>query len=165
MTTELERLKAWMDLKGYDSASLSAALEYGRDWLANILNGSRPIRYGLHVRFCAVFGVAEYVSIFSASTKHLGVAMNRFPEQTMAQMAVVYAVQRGTLAPAHTHKCHGCDKQAQQFHHESYHPNDRLCVVPLCRSCHRQHHTGRKVLTFGVVPTSVGLVRIAIAGL
>lgn len=81
-----------------------------------------------------------------------------------AQRQVNLAVKAGRLLPIKSRKCHGCDKQAHFYHHQSYRPENSLCVVPLCASCHRLIHTERKVLNFGVVPTHVGLVRIAIAG-
>lgn len=151
-----------MAANGYDSEDLATRLGYSTNWVANIINGRRPIGLGLQGRFVAAFGQAEYENIFGVM-RHVGQAMNRLPEQTVAQMAVNDAVNNGALPHQSSLKCHGCNKQARDYHHASYHPNDRLCVVPLCRSCHRRVHFGSLNLTFGVVPTSVGLIRIAIA--
>ena len=163
MTTDLERLKAWMAENGHDTASLTAALAYRHGGIAKILRGRREIKNGFYMRFAAVFGDEVFRQVFGDKPKEGSRLLNRFPEQTLAQSVVGAEVQGGRLRPASTYKCHGCDNQAQQYHHESYAPADRLCVVPLCRSCHRLHHNGRKVLTLGVVPTAVGLIRIAIA--
>lgn len=87
------------------------------------------------------------------------------PEQYAAVKAVYDEVYRGRMLPPKAHKCHGCNRQAIDHHHASYKEQDRLCVVPLCRSCHTRIHRGTLVLTFGIVPTAVGLIRIAIAGM
>lgn len=164
--TDVDRLKAWMDTNNYDSASLSKELGYLGDWIANVINGCRPIGYSLKWRFGEAFGESAFNQVFTNHyTDYAWKHQNRFPDQGLAQIAVSNAIRTGLLPHSSTQKCHGCDKQGQHYHHESYLPQDRLCVVPLCRSCHQRHHSGRARLTFGVVPTSVGVVRIAIAGL
>lgn len=86
-----------------------------------------------------------------------------FGDKTPANIAISRAIKRGHLAPAKTHKCHGCNEQAKDYHHCSYREDDYLCVMPLCRKCHQQVHQSGREIEGGVVPTAVGLVRIAIA--
>lgn len=157
MSTDLERLKAWMNANEMDSSALQRMMgmtfalhkyiDFKDPW---------PIHDGIRYRFLDTFGDAAFQGVFGRESKE------RLAKYA-AQQAVLKAVSNGELQPVKTRKCHGCNKQAQHYHHESYAPQDRLCVVPLCSKCHRLHHTGRKRLTFGVVPTAVGLVRIAIA--
>lgn len=84
-------------------------------------------------------------------------------EKIPANSAISRAVHRGNMLPAKAYKCAGCNEKAKDFHHASYHKEDWLCVVPLCRSCHQFVHQSDRQITFGVVPTAVGLIRIAIA--
>lgn len=161
---ERDRIADFMQRHGYDFTSLSLALEYRDNWMESLLKTTRYIRSGFRTRFAAVFGIDEYNKIFGDDGKPLCAESHKYARQVFAQITVAKAIKRGELPHPTSLKCHGCNEQARQYHHESYELEDRLCVVPLCRSCHRQHHTGRKRLTFGVVPTSVGLVRIAIAG-
>lgn len=155
MSTEFERLKVWMDANGHDAISLQKALST-RFSLKYVVSGMRHISDGLRCRFRDTFGDSAFAVIF-------GNDRDEYLARYAAQLAVLRAVTKGHLLPAKTHGCHGCNKQAHSYHHESYAPEDRLCVVPLCRSCHRRHHIGTKRLDFGIVPTSVGLIRIAIA--
>lgn len=162
MSTELDHLRTWMEHKGYDGLALSVAIGYRSDWFKTIFAGNRGVRRTVRARFIAIFGQEEYYRAFGVDAP---VAIpNWVARQQMAHLVVSTAVQSGKLPQVSAMKCHGCPKNAQQYHHnEHYHPSDYLCVCPLCRKCHRQHHTGKKRLTFGVFPTSVGLVRIAIA--
>lgn len=159
MSTELERLKAWMAKHGYDAESLQKALG-ARFSLHYLLNGTS--RFGLEIhnslrsQFFDTFGFDAYAEVFDTG-------FLAYQPQYAAQTAVQAAKLRGDILPASAHKCYGCDNQADDYHHESYAKEDRLCVVPLCHKCHRNHHSGRKPLTFGVVPTAVGLIRIAIS--
>lgn len=72
-----------------------------------------------------------------------------YPEQYAAHVAVTNAINRGSLTQAKEHGCIHCDKQAEEWHHPSYHPDHHLDVVALCRTCHKKTHSG--------------LIRIAIA--
>ncbi len=83
-----------------------------------------------------------------------------------AQVAVRRAIANGRLLRASCYPCASCTKPARYHHHCSYLPSDYLCVVPLCGRCHRRVHNSQlKLPHLGVVPTHVGMVRIAIAGL
>ncbi len=87
-----------------------------------------------------------------------------------AYAAVRKALKTGELLRPSAYPCHVCHQPACDYHHASYRADDVLCVVPLCRKCHRHLRpfsvSGTQITPdFGVVPTSVGLVRIAIAGL
>jgi hypothetical protein len=64
----------------------------------------------------------------------------RSPHVWKANRAVANAVQRGELAPVHTLACDKCGNPATDYHHPSYAKEDRLNVIPLCRSCHRMVH-------------------------
>jgi hypothetical protein len=98
---------------------------------------------------------------YKHSHKH-GEALKLFPKYA-ANRAVATEKRHGRMLPATAYKCHGCDRQAMDYHHTSYDPESRLAVVPLCRSCHQLAHGRGLDIDFGVVPTRVGLVRIAIA--
>ena len=51
------------------------------------------------------------------------------------------AIQHGELPRPQTQACVPCGGQAADYHHHAgYAPEDRLNVVPVCRSCHRQVH-------------------------
>lgn len=160
MTTELDRLEAWMAANGHDSHSLAMALGYKNDWIARMLMGLRPVRHAFQARFAATFGSDEFVAVFGANIQHIGVPMNARPEQTMGQIAVNNAIVNGQLPRATALKCCVCDNQARHYHHPSLHLNDLLNVVPVCSSCHRRiHKSGLQLPPLGVVPTQVGLVR------
>jgi hypothetical protein len=62
------------------------------------------------------------------------------PERILAKKAVHEAIRRKQIAPAKKCKCADCGKQAHHLHHESYAEEQRLNVIPLCRSCHRKRH-------------------------
>lgn len=84
--------------------------------------------------------------------------------QAKAGNAVSAAIHRGDMLSASAYLCVVCQKQAEDYHHPSYREEDRLCVIPLCTKCHIRHHrSGLQLPPLGVVPTSVGLIRIAIA--
>lgn len=163
MTTEGERLKAWMIARKYSAAALARRLDYGGNALSDVMNGVRRASFGLKFKFERVFGDEITAQIFDPEPPR----KPRQPPigQREAHKALTNAIKDGVLPPATTFRCHGCNKQGKDFHHASYHPGNRLCVVPLCRSCHRQHHYGSKPMTFGVIALPIGIVRIAIAGL
>lgn len=65
---------------------------------------------------------------------------------------------------ATAYQCVCCMEDAQDYHHPSYREDDWLCVIPVCKKCHtRIHKCGLQLPPLGVVPTDVGLVRIAIS--
>lgn len=68
------------------------------------------------------------------------------PEKIEAQHAVLAEVRKGTIPKASECVCRTCGQQAAHYHHESYAPEDRLKVVPLCNSCHVRVHKGSLVL-------------------
>ena len=62
-----------------------------------------------------------------------------------AKAEVAKAVADGVLPRVGTHTCQHCKEvPAQHYHHESYAREDWLNVVPLCASCHRQHHVEKR---------------------
>lgn len=165
MPAELDRLKAWMAKNGYTHESLSAKLYYGRTgFLKNVMNGKRPIGFALRHHFAYRFGREALFDAFGVTVDgDLDKQSAWEPEKYAARRAVSDAIRFGEMLPAQSHKCVGCDKQAVEYHHPSYHPEDKLNVVPVCRTCHQRHHKGGMALPPGIVPTAVGLVRIAIA--
>lgn len=167
MSTELDRLKAWMERNGYDhdGARLSEAMNYRANIVGGTLLGKRPIGVSFKWRFSRRIGESASLEVFGISFSGYLTEKEATPSQYAAHQAVARARARGELLPASSYPCHGCNKPADRHHHQSYHPNDHLCVVPLCHSCHGKVHWGRLDVTFGVVPTAVGLIRIAIAGL
>lgn len=87
-------------------------------------------------------------------------------EKVMARSAISNAVRVGKMPPADSHFCFICcacaDEGAKmEYHHVDY--SKPLEVIPLCRSCHTKIHLGTLEPKFGVVSTSVGLIRISIA--
>jgi len=60
----------------------------------------------------------------------------RHPERRKAREAIKRAVDKGLLPPAKSCICQ-CGKAAAEYHHESYAPEDRLVVIPVCIQCHR----------------------------
>lgn len=81
-----------------------------------------------------------------------------------ATKAIERRITRGKMLPAICYPCSRCGKQARDYHHPSYLPEDRLNVVPLCRSCHVKVHHQQETPLFGsIVALKVGMVRIAIA--
>lgn len=87
------------------------------------------------------------------------------PSIGRADKAASDALKRGALPPLASQYCVVCMQPAQVYHHQSYHQDDRLCVVPACRSCHIRLnlHRTKGNESFGIVPTRNGLIRIAIA--
>lgn len=168
MDSDLERLKTWMAENGFDAQSLIETMREPRPGtVLNMLNGKNPISQPFKFRFWHQFGHKALAEVFGINAENFSKVLSErdwFPDRYAAHRALTEAIKQGVMQPANTYKCHGCDKQAQHYHHESYAPKDHLAVVPLCRKCHQQHHGGRRRLTFGVVPTSVGVIRIAIAG-
>lgn len=60
------------------------------------------------------------------------------PEKYKAKYSVNNAILAGKLQPVKTKRCAHCGKQAQSYHHHSYHPENWLHVTPLCNLCHKQ---------------------------
>lgn len=87
------------------------------------------------------------------------------PEIGKANKAVQTAVRSGVLPPQKSQYCVVCHKRANQYHHQSYLASDRLCVVPVCRSCHYHFNNGDygETVKLGVFASRTGLIRIAIA--
>jgi len=65
------------------------------------------------------------------------------PNQFKAYYAVKIAIKKGILTPLKNLKCQNCNEQAKQYHHQSYEPNQRLIVIPLCVLCHKVIHIGQ----------------------
>lgn len=155
MATEREHLKTWMAENSHDATSLQKAMGMYFS-IKYMVSGSAYIHDGFRYRFRDTFGDAAFAQVF-------GVGDNERLAQYAAQQAVLKAIAKKKLAPANSHKCVGCSNHAQCFHHESYAPEHRLCVVPLCYKCHRRHHTGRARLDFGIAAMALGIIRIAFA--
>lgn len=167
MNTDLERLKAWMQTEGIKATELAGRTRVSRSFMSMMLNDKRPIPQSFMWAFLVAFGEDAAASIFRDPRRprtphHNAEALTR-PERYAAHKAVATAVRQGKLIPAKSLKCCACDKQAQGYHHVSYHPDDHLNVVPLCKSCHNKADRGNLATPLGVVPTHYGLVRIAIA--
>lgn len=89
-------------------------------------------------------------------------------EQYTASEKVNLAVNRGELPAAKSLYCCRCHEQAAHYHHQSYLPDDRLNVLPLCNSCHRRIDKGGMEIVFSGFAYKVhpvGMLRIGIAGL
>lgn len=114
----------------------------------------------------AAYGKQRYLAI-KATKQPFTRQVPYMPEQRrLAKQAVRAAVERGELPPISSQYCAKCFKQARHYHHPSYRNEDRLNVIPLCVSCHGLFHwRGAAIRTerLGVFPTSIGLIRIAIA--
>lgn len=166
MATDTDRLRDWMNANGYDNKGLSHALGYHGDNVTNVLNGKVAVSHSFKCTFGQTFGRAALDVVFQFHpVPQCLTAFGSYQEHGKAHAAVGTEIRKGRMPHPKTLRCLGCNGQAQLYHHESYRPEDHLRVVPLCRKCHRQHHSGKKPLTFGVVPTAIGLIRIAIAGL
>lgn len=88
------------------------------------------------------------------------------PQSWKAHKAIQGAVRKGELPKIAGVLCARCQAAAGNYHHPSYHEDDRLNVIPLCVSCHRLVHKYRAIrrrVETGVLLTQVGMVRIAIA--
>lgn len=84
-----------------------------------------------------------------------------------ARRAVAEAIKRGDLPPVGTQYCVKCFGRAQHYHHVSYRENDLVNVIPMCASCHGYHHRRNYPISdgpLGILATSAGIVRIAVAG-
>jgi hypothetical protein len=161
---QLEKLHAWMERNGYSAVALNDALGYDRNSAAKIIAGERPIHRSFIWRFNRAFGNEASNEVFGETFSSPAWSDREiYPGRGEAQRAVARAREHGELKPASWHKCATCDKQAVQYHHQSYLPADHLCVVPLCHSCHGKAHWKTLNLPLGVVPTHVGLIRIAIS--
>lgn len=155
-----------MEQEGYNARTLAEKIGMSYNSVWKVLSGKRPIGSAFRCSFGDAFGMDFAVSFFGPlprQTKQGATPEFDYPIHHRAHQVVSKAIRDGILLPAASYKCHGCSEQAGDYHHESYAPEDHLCVIPLCKKCHNRHHTGRTRLTFGVVPTAVGVIRIAIA--
>jgi transcriptional regulator with XRE-family HTH domain len=157
VTAELDRLKAWMTASNMDARELAKQTGFSYPFVYRIMSGLRPASEKFKWAFFHAYGQDTAIQVFA------GEAKKDRPHIYQAQKALTKAVKDGKLLPASSYKCHACPKQAREFHHPSYHPDDYLCVVPLCSGCHRKADRGKLNVTYGVVPTRVGMVRIAIS--
>lgn len=134
MATDLDRLKAWMEKNGHTARSLRTAMGW-RDHLEYRFRLSHPIQrpVGFMIRFLDTFGDEAFDEIFGADGKD---SMAKYA----AMLDVQIAVRKGILPKISTCSCHNCGKQANSYHHPSYHKDDRLFVIPLCDKCHQRHH-------------------------
>ncbi len=87
------------------------------------------------------------------------------PRKRAAKFEVNRHVAEGKLPKASSGRCLACGNKAKDYHHQSYAHDDKLNVIPLCRSCHVLLHSNSLSLPpLGVVVLNIGIVRIAIAG-
>jgi len=61
---------------------------------------------------------------------------SRHPNRIKAQHAVQSAIRNRTIQKAFLFKCKYCPKQAQQYHHPRYEPENWLKIEPVCKECH-----------------------------
>lgn len=156
MATDKHRLLAWMNKTGYDREQLERTLGM-RFSLKFVLGGANRIPNSLYCRFRDTFGETAFEEVFGSDRK------DHFARHA-AWLATLEAMSKGILPRAKECNCHHCSKPAQCHHHPSYHPDDRLCVVPLCFKCHMSHHkSGMELRPMGIVVTPIGILRIAIA--
>lgn len=62
----------------------------------------------------------------------------RYQNQVKAKWAVNRAIKAGKINKASSFKCKYCSKQARQYHHPSYTPENWLKVEPVCNKCHHE---------------------------
>lgn len=159
MTTELERLKLWLDHNGHDVEELHK--KFPGHGFRNVVNGKRPIYPSFRWYFGREFGNDALREVFDIDlggdrTCFVAGKQERLwnKDRYAANVAVQRAVLDGLLSPAKSHQCHnpGCDRKATEYHHPSYAPEARLRVIPLCRTCHRRHHSNRNPLNVNSLP-------------
>lgn len=63
-----------------------------------------------------------------------------YPEKILAHHKISNAIQSGKLPKPDTFQC-SCSKQAEQYHHPSYLPEQRLNVIAVCIPCHNAIHS------------------------
>lgn len=157
MSTELDRLKTWMAENDIDARELARQTRCTYEYVYRILSGIRPAPEKFKWAFYHKYGEKALMSIFMEPGDGHGSHIYE------AHKAVNNAIKEGKLLPASAYKCCACDETAREHHHFSYHPDNYLCVTPLCSKHHRLADRGKLNIPLGVVPTAVGLVRIAIA--
>lgn len=64
------------------------------------------------------------------------------PEKYKAGLKVRAATKWGRLPKIYDQSCATCGRQAQQYHHWSYLPENWLSVIPVCTICHGAIHRG-----------------------
>jgi hypothetical protein len=71
--------------------------------------------------------------------------VKRHPNKRKARAAVNNAIARGKLQRASEFQCNfeGCNEAAQEYHHNSYDPQNWLNVKPYCRYHHRDIDNNR----------------------
>lgn len=143
MTTDLDRLKAWMAQNGHDSQSLSKAVGYANNAARRILAEKVPVGLSFKWLFAKAFGDETAAAIFEfpvPSAARLGLFR---PERDAAHRKVNWKMSREIIPPANQSCCCICRKrQAEHNHHPSYEVEEQLTVYPLCRSCHTKVHKG-----------------------
>lgn len=169
MTAMCERLRAWMKENGHTTKALADATGIKYSLMSQMVADKRRISESFKWKFGKAFGYNLAIALFAPEGEknepHPLCERIAEPEKYAAHKAIAKARRNGTLLAASECECHVCHRPAQQWHHPSYDPDDHLCVVPLCRSCHRKIHKGVIAPIFGIVATPIGILRIAIAGL
>lgn len=85
----------------------------------------------------------------------------RSTPKTRARKAVHTMIAHGQLLSANQYPCAVCGETARDHHHPSYHEDDYLKVVPLCRSCHvRAHHDDELAASVATSIVPINTVRI-----
>lgn len=126
--------------RGISQIQLAKAVGLKQAALSHLENNRRTPSITVLRKLTTYFGV-KADTLVNEDTEIVRVSeRDTQPEQYAAHKAVIKAVAAGELLPAKSYKCDSCGNQAEQWHHPSYHPDDHLNVVPLCRKCHRQHH-------------------------
>lgn len=73
--------------------------------------------------------VKEYYRQYRKNTRE------KYKLNELARRITTSAIKKGHLQPVKELNCFGCDKQAEQYHHDNYYKP--LNVTPLCKKCHR----------------------------
>lgn len=168
METDLDRLAAWMQRNSLEDEQLRDAMLPGTrlGTFRKMLDGRMSLTDYFKRKFAMAFGADATLQVFGIRPDEK--MLRRFggqawrPNYYGAHKAVTAAIREGRMYPAKDFKCQGCNTQANEYHHESYDPADWLRVVPLCRKCHINHHSGKRPLSFGLATFEAGAIRIAL---
>lgn len=143
MATVGERIKKLRTEKGMSQIELGREMGIGQGAISHIENNRRLPSFDGVIWLAKFFGVTlQFLIGNDVAAIALGPSYKDLhPEKYAAHVAVNKAITRGELLPARTHKCAHCEKQAQQWHHPSYLPEQHLHVTPLCYACHKRVHS------------------------
>lgn len=151
MTNQIARLTEWMQNNHFEAKELSRRLGYVGDHVTSITLGKKRVGRSFLWNFSRVFGTETCMLIFGMSLSgDYMTERNLHPEALEAHKAISRARSQGSLAVASEYLCVSCGNQAHEWHHESYAEDQRLNVIPLCRSCHRRVTRGTSDVARGL---------------